>query len=435
MNHVPSLPIAAYTCNESLHDTDEENGRGIPPSLHSLAVHYIQNSSLRVLFNSLVLGHFIFILIAYALAAPQAYVALIPRLHGLPVFIRTIVFVVVMSLLVYTLTPAILPPLSVATLIKAILLTALVALTLTRSLSIHRVITSDWHFTALIDPFLMGTIALSGIVNLMPVTFQTCVDSLRKNQTNPDIINSIPITSLVDGTFVFAYRSATNIALLLCYLLNISWAYAVLLVVPQSASSPPLPSSSPFANVPGNVTLENAQALGQISTIPLIQVLQASHDKLNTIVAFLVNVFIAVSLTISFLVMSVGLLHFVDGSINHRMWNTDASAIKRALNSRFARYWVSFAVILLIALLNPAGLLKIMEGVTTLALNLEAGVFVVYMYYSSRINFDGARPHASGFLTSSQAAVVITYLVMYFTTAVLVDVVLYIPGILFGSTT
>lgn len=424
-----------------------------PPSLHSLADYFLHTPLLRWMFNLFVMSHFIFILVAYVLAAPQAYAAIFPFLSHIPVFVHTTVFLFLFSFIVYALTALLLPALSIATLLKAVLLVALVLLTFARGLTIRRISVSDWSLPYLVDPLLMGTMALSGVVNLMPVTFQACLYSLTSNPSSP-----VSATAVVDHAFVTAYRSATIAGVFICYVLNIVWVYAVLLVVPQSADSLPLPIDSPLYGAVPNVTLENASNLGEISTIPLMEVLEATHDRLNFIVAILVNTFIAVSLTISFLVISIGMLHFIKGSVSHvnneeehdenvtldsndifvESGNRNRSRTGLAtkfLNSAFVRYWVGgVGFIYVTAILNPKGVLRIMEGVTSFALNVEAGIFVVYMLYTSRLTAEDVEEgsHNTGLMSRKQAAVVITYMVMFFSVAVFVDGVFYLPTTIFG---
>lgn len=393
---------------------------GAPPSLHSLASFYIPSRGLRLLFNLCVLGHFAFIMCSYSLAGPQSYVALIPSLDVVPKYVQTTVFLVVGCALVYVFTPAILPPLSVAALFKGVVLVLVVIITYIRGLTIHNSNSVDWSLASILDPFLMGTMAINGVVNLMPVTFQTCLESLPVSSERP--------SSLVDRTFIFFYRSATMVALFICYVLNILWCMAVLYVVPQSA---PVGDSSSLTT-PMNATLEYANEYGLISTIPLMEVLSSSKNNLNIAIAFLVNLFIAISLTVSFLVMSVGTLHFIKGSItdNTAVLNNFAS---RLMNSLSVRYVATYSFVLLVALRNPTGLMKILKGVTTVALNLEGGVFVIYMYYICRKNLTTEQLSLSGSLPPVYARTLTLSLFLYFSFTVLIDMVFYIPGTMFGS--
>lgn len=389
-------------------DSETELPAQQPPSLHSLAESFIPHAPLRAIFNAVVLLHFLFILTAYALAGPQAYTTLFPIITSAPRLLPPIVFVVSCALLVVCLSHALLPSLTVGTFVKAALLTLLVCLTLFRGLAIHRHISNDWALSKLIDPFLMGTIALSGVVNLMPVTFQACLDG-------------VPPGTDIDHQFISYYRAATIFAVALCYVLNIAWSIGVLLVVPQFSTE----SLSNTGNPQGaqmNVSLTTADELGEISTVPLIQVLQSRGDALDGIVALLVNLFIAISVTISFLVMSVGMKHYIDGTVADSQ-----TAHSRNEFNRNIKYLVCFCVILATALTNPKGLIKIMEGTTTLALNVEAGLFVVYMMYTSRTS--DFRTSIPSPLSDIQATALTFFVGIYFIVAIFVDIVFYIPSI------
>lgn len=70
--------------------------------------------------------------------------------------------------------------------------------------------TEDW--TAAGAPFLMGTIALGGVVNVMPVLFEVVPQTRRAMQQ---------------------FRSAVIAGVVVCYVLNLLWAYFILRVVPQ----------------------------------------------------------------------------------------------------------------------------------------------------------------------------------------------------------
>lgn len=415
-NSTSGTAKSPYT--ETLPTDPLERSNSLPPSLHSLASFYIPSPSLRFSYNFLVLAHFAFILCAYCLAAPQAYVALIPPLGTFPKYVQSSMFLLVTSSIVYFFASALIAPLSVAALVKAVLLIILVAITFVRGLSIRNPISTDWRFSTIIDPFLMSSMALNGIVNLMPVTFQTCVLSIS---------NAVePASVLVDRVFISAFRSATMIAVFICYILNILWCIAILFVVPQFA-----PSSAPSASsAAANGTLENANELGLISTIPLMQVLSKYHDKTNSILAALINLFTAVSITISFLIMSVGTLHFLNGS--EANFQSLRNSSFKFLYSLPAKYWFTYAFILIVSLSNPTGLFKILEGVATLALNLEAGAFVVYMFYISRWVSRADCP-PSGSLSPLHATVLITWLTIYFGVVCFIDTVIYIPSTMFGK--
>lgn len=435
--HSPT--IAEIPCEEGVALSQQNDSH--PPSLHSLSTLFIPSTAMRYVFNSLVLLHFIFVIVTYSLAGPQAFVALFPSLSAIPVSIATTCFLLLCAAIVYLFTPAILPALSIATFIKGVLLTFLIFLTFLRGLSIRRPSISNWALPGLVDPFLMSTFAINGVVHLMPVTFQSCLNSL------PTTLG--PRRTLVDRDFISAYRIACLIAIAICYLLNLAWCVAVLFVVPQSSASISLVGASTNGTIPKGATLADASAQGQISTIPLIEVLKASHDRLNAVVALLVNLFIALSITVSILVMSVGMFHFIEGSVRSKATHSSSSEETESVdeeaqlnseNNRLSlsasyqllfRYGLCVGIILMIAVLNPSGIFKIMEGVTTLALNLEAGVFIIYMFYTSRTDASENGLSIPAPLSAFYARLLVGLVSIYYVSAVLIDAVFYIPTHIF----
>ncbi|PXF44741.1 hypothetical protein BWQ96_05500 [Gracilariopsis chorda] len=378
------------------------------PSLHSLASRFISVAFFRTVFSFLVLLHFLFILSTYALAGPQAYVALFPILATVPIQLIQTVFVLVSALLIISADTRLLPSVTLATIAKALLLTVLVSLTLARSLTIREPVHDDWRLPVLIDPLLMGTMALSGVVNLMPVTFHKSIDSLP------------PTDATVDRQFVAAYRNATVIGIIVCFLLNIAWAIAVLFSVPQSSSSSAVAHATRalVRAVKPCATLQEAYDQGQIATIPLVKVLQCRKDSLDSVISFIVNLFIVVSITVSFLVMSMGMKHYLDGQAREK-----AESPQDYDYARGFRYLVCFGIVLGTALANPHGLFRIMEGVTTLALNIEAGLFMLFMLYVARSDDGGEH----SLLSPLAASFVYLFVGFYFLTVVCVDSFFYLP--------
>lgn len=401
------------------------------PSLHSIAEQFLPNSSLRFTFNTIVVVHFIFILSAYAIAGPQAFAALIPVLKRAPLWALPTLFVVINVTAVIFLDRLLLSPLTFGTLLKAALLSGIVFVVFGRGLVIDENITSDWRPSILIDPFLMGTFALNGVVNIMPVTFQACLESTKGDDGN------IPP---LDAPFLRAYRMSTIVAIVICFVLNVSWCYGILLCVPQTSRTI-LSGAASSAN--GNTTvlqasvrhtadavngtsssasLTQASELGQISTIPLIDVLQERGDDLDWFIALLVNIFIALSITVSFLVMSLGLKHFLDGQAHDRSTSNSRMGYNTYRRLLYAAHYLS---VLGIAVFNPTNLFEIMEGITGLSLNVESGLFILYMMYVGR-NMEKTIPAP---LSDTSAHVVYGLAGTVFGGAVLVDILFYLPRI------
>lgn len=396
-----------------------------PPSLYSLAHNFIPLRSLRIFFNFLVYFHFILILVAYGLAGPQAYIACIPPLSRIPFSVCSAAFVIVAAISVYLLTPALLPALSVATLVKGVLLVLLVVITLLRGLTIHRPTLSSWAFTKLVDPLLMGSFALNGTVHLMPVTFQLCTDSLPHDRGS--------IRALMDRQFFAAYQMAIMTGVTICYILNLLWCVAVVLVVPQSTSSMALEKGNPnFLSVPSNMTLDAANSQGEISTVPLMQVLEATHDKTNYVVALLVNFFIVVSITVSMVILSVGMIHYIKGSVtsSNSRSNSEGGVNASDEGQLFMRYFASYLMVLGLTLYNAKALFRVMEGLLTIVIGLEAAIFFVYMFVVGRADAVEAQDTTSipFSVTPLHAKVLVGFSLMYYVAAVVIDSVVYLPS-------
>ena len=414
-----SISTSENSSSSSSTDIVLINQQSESPSLHSLATRYIPNRLIRNFFNILVLLHFLFILSAYALAGPQAYCSLFTVFKSLPSSLITILFVLICATAVIFARHTLIHVLTAGTILKASLLTLLVAVTLGRGLTIQQPTVNNWKLSALLDPFLMGTIALSGVANLMPVTFQACVTNAKSLAADGE--------QVVDRAFIRAYRNTTFLAVLFCYVVNIAWSTAVLLIVPQDISqivtNNEQSSQQQITRISSNVTLTDANERGQISTVPLIEVLSGRDDKLDFIIALLVDIFIVVSITISFMVMAIGLLHYTDSQ-------SKSVAESRNHDPKYYQYALSFgsfSIVLSIAVLNPSGFIKIMEGLTTLFLNLEAGLFVIYMLYITR-NRNTQIPAP---LTPNNTVGLIGFVATYFIIAIFVDIVFFLPKAIF----
>ena len=68
---------------------------------------------------------------------------------------------------------------------------------------------NDW--SALLEPFLIGTVALGGVVNILPVIYEKL----------PPTANSI-----------YVFRIGVTVGVIVCWVLNVVWAAFVLEIVP-----------------------------------------------------------------------------------------------------------------------------------------------------------------------------------------------------------
>jgi hypothetical protein len=426
------------------------------PSLHTFADLYLPTVSLRVLFEGAVMLHFISIMSSYALGAPQAFEAVFPGLFHISHLAMILGFALIASLVVIFLSDAIVVPLTAATFVKGGLLSGVVVWILIVGTRIDVKPSTDWTPSAGVEPYLMGSLALAGCINLMPKLWEICLRS-----------TGLPNLEGMDREFVTWFRAAVNFAVVLCYVLNILWCIGVLLIVPQSgaaaAAAPMAPPSrillfermGMFLRAPGNMTmtggigpnstvsLANSNALGEISTIPLVEVLKShSHGNAQSIFN-LVNLFVFISVTVSFLVVGIGMKHMLDdiaGSLVVQI-HSQPSAVTPTVREirrqqkilRFVSSLSSFAVVALIAVSNPRLVLKIMAGVTSLCVNAEGGLLIMVMLYVSRKkHYEEANLKAIPAPMSTVLAFTVLVLGFgYYTFVILLDILSYLPT-LFG---
>jgi hypothetical protein len=122
-------------------------------------------------------------------------------------------FVILFSLGLVIFARRIQPLVSTLTSFKCVMLIVMVAVVGYIGVERTRVSSTD-DYSASGAPFLIGTIALGGVVNVMPVLFE-----------------SVPMAKLALQQF----RSAIIAGVVVCYVLNLLWAYFILRVVPQTA--------------------------------------------------------------------------------------------------------------------------------------------------------------------------------------------------------
>lgn len=366
--------------------------QGEAPSLHTISKLFLSHRILQFLFEGFVLLHFVSIMVSYALGAPQVYRQLVPAFAKLGEPISTALFTAVASLLIVLLAPLLYPLLTLATFAKGVLLSVLIAIALAVGIRVGLHPSAEWGLAA-VESFLVGCLALSGVVNLMPVTFGACVRSCGAERE-----------PAVSRRFVVLYRRATALGVIICYVLNVGWCIACLLIVPQSA-------------------LAAANKAGENSTYPLIETLKKRGGESNANIAFLVNLFTAVSVTVSFFVMGIGMKHTLDSQLKGFLTECNEGMRRFSVTTLYYIFW--FGSILCIAHFNPHAFIKVLAGVTSFSLNVEAGIFIIFMLIQSR------RPHWNhAILDTSLSSATVSILTVavggYFTSAILIDVVLYL---------
>ncbi|XP_062250778.1 uncharacterized protein si:ch211-51h4.2 [Platichthys flesus] len=362
----------------SLHNEEE----GFQPNLHLLG-HIFLSRPMSHAFNFILLFQFISIGISYVLAGSEAYAALlnVSHIYVIPAFTWILTLAILLGHTVIK------PITSVLTLLKGILLMVTVAVTFAVGSEVGLQSSSD--FSQMGKPFLMGTVALGGIVNVMPLLFS----QISHNKTQ-----------------ILWFRRAVLGGLTTCTVLNILWCWAVLEIVPQTSlpelrtavgTNTHLESNS----TPGpahlliysNISLEESEKAGEIATIPLTKIINERYRAYSW-VAELIQVFMAISVTVSFLVMGSAMKHTIDGLVSS-MWSKRLEWLSKAWERNLpnkhhicsarslAKGFMSllaFLAIFIVSVFDPRGFIVMLDKVVSFSLNTEVGLFVFIMLRESR---------------------------------------------------
>ncbi|XP_052215760.1 uncharacterized protein LOC127834164 isoform X2 [Dreissena polymorpha] len=336
-----------------------------PPNLHLLGNLFL-GCGVRQLFDIILVLQFMALLISYSLAGSEAYGSLI----GIDYRYIIPMFVWVLSLLIVFALQFIQPVVSVLTFFKGSLLLGTVIVTFYVGASVHREITND--FTYFGAPFLMGTVALGGVVNVMPLLYS----KISPNKTQ-----------------IQNFRLAVLLGLITCTVLNIGWSWAVLDIVPQLQTYPCNQGNQTVCF--NEISLESSAIKGEISTIPLTTVINQAYPGFRW-VAILVELFIVVSITVSYLTIGAVLHHTLSGWVTS-LWEKDSMATYRdrlkpprcicctsqCVCSSVLSF-LAFGIVFVIAMLDPQGFLDILEKFASFTINLEVALFIFLMLLRSR---------------------------------------------------
>jgi len=154
------------------------------------------------------------------------------------------------------------------------------------------------------------------------------------------------------------------------------------------------------------ISLGWAEREGQIATVPLINIIHKDYKQFGYI-ALLIDLFIMLSVTVSYITLSTGMKHVLDGMIRKwkavvlhpapdpqpRLFARCSAHVRKAsvwfgnlkVRHKQALYYsLFFGFIFLVAQTNPKSLLILIEFITSLALNLEAGAFIGVMLGTAR---------------------------------------------------
>ncbi|XP_075258078.1 uncharacterized protein LOC142350050 isoform X2 [Convolutriloba macropyga] len=360
----------------------------VKPNLHMIGELFL--NSVGAFCFDIVLGiSFVSVLISYALAGSQAFADILGlnRIAMIPVF--CFVLTVVVVFLQFLVQPVI----SLLTLIKGCMFAACVVITFLVGAKVDNQYTNDWSATG--EPFLMGTVAIGGIINILPILFMRIrpkADQIRK------------------------LNAAVILGLTTCFFLNIMWCWTLLKIVPQTATCPKptlmstiSPASVSVSSSMGGgqssggdtcdaISLEKSHDKGDISTIPLSAVIEADHPQYS-IVSIFVEFFIMVSITVSYLTFGSAMHHMISGMVES-FWETRGQLIaakfglKVTTNNEVevlnfpAVSWIrsvlsiaSFFAVFCVAMSHPKGFIKVLDRVTSLSQNLQNCVFVPMMLF------------------------------------------------------
>ncbi|KAL3846428.1 hypothetical protein ACJMK2_017420, partial [Sinanodonta woodiana] len=347
------------------HDVSSKEIHVESPNLHLLGQLFLDCGT-RWFFDIVLVLQFVALLISYALAGSEAFAQVIgiSHFHVIPVFVWVLTFLILFAL------QLIQPIVSVLTFFKGSLLLGTVIVTLYVGSSIHREIHND--FTQSGAPFLMGTVALGGVVNTMPFMYSKISPSKDQIQ---------------------GYRLAVVLGLATCTLLNILWCLAVLDIVPQLRIE-----SCAQGFCYNNISLQSAEELGEISTIPLTEMIHRYYPSFGW-VAILVELFIIVSITVSFLTIGAVLHHTLQGWVqsfwNKKKYMMAAYKEKLAVNDCFSKCFrqclcdrilslAVFGIVFMVAMLDPQGFVDMLEKFASMMINGEVGLFVFLMLLRAR---------------------------------------------------
>jgi len=336
-----------------------------------------------------VIFHLITILISYVLAGTAAYNVLLKTNFSIVLLAFFIIFSAAIIFLVKYIQYAI----SFLTLSKGGLLVVMVLVTMIISNVAHENYIDDWRYIG--KPFLLGTVALGGGVNIMPVSFS----NVKLSKPN-----------------VTKYIIACFLGFIFVWILNILWCFFMLQAIPQTGDP---------------ISLQNSLRNGEISTIPLIQIIESNYKDYQWI-AYCVSVFILISVSVSYLTLGTGYRHVLDGfayswtyAMNQKPRNCFQSLYAKSARlsvtvKKAILYVIFFGIILIIAILNPKAFIIILERGSSLGLNMEA-LCLMWMCKNSKNLFTNLSIPISLDKKIFMIAMVIVF--TYFSIAVIYDFV------------
>jgi len=326
------------------------------PDLHNMGVMLLHPAALALYFLCVHLSYPALIT-AYAIGASEVYAALM----GLDYEKLIPFFVIGLGLLVCLLGRKIEPFVVFMTFAKGTVLVLVILMTSGVGFKLFRASTMSWSKMG--DPFMISTLALAGTTKVQPVLYQS-----------------------LDGTprQVRIFRNGCLTALMVCWLLNVLWTFVLLKIVPQFIEK----------DLPPLATLEGAYKEHQIGTITLIYFLKERYSSSLGWLGITVNVFISISVTVSFVVFCHGWNHVLDGmsaDILQRLSTVPVQRVRAALApwvthprahlaAQGVVYFGCYLFVLIVSTVASKELYKLLEACSGTLSTLWTGIFVPAMH-------------------------------------------------------
>ena len=307
------------------------------PNLHAMGHHFIPHPTARLVFNFCVFIHFIIVLVAYVIGASNAVNVLFGFPKGQVIFWFTVSLSVMITVWDTVLTNYI----ALFTIFKGGLLVSVVGIAGYIAGRVQHDFTNDWG--AWSEVVLIGTVSLGGSVNVLPVVY--C--SFKRSEAT-----------------IREFRWGCIAGTVLCFVINVLWSAALLLIVPQHGNA-------------DTISLTRAFERHDISTTPLLETFRERYPE-YVFVGGLVNIFIITSVSVSYVTLGLGMKHYLDGAVAKLVNGEDGREVN------LVSYVICFSSIFALAYFFSKSLYLILDVFNSAFLNLETGVFMVYMQYTTR---------------------------------------------------
>ncbi len=321
------LSVAPSLTPSSSSASAAATGTVIAPDLHTLGKLFLGPIG-GVVFSIALFVHFVVVLVSYALAGSQSLGLLIDvnfRVCITPFIVALVAVVLAMSKRLQ----AVIAALTVAKCVLLLCIIAVVAFTATK---VNVGPSSSW--SSLMQPFLLGTIALGGALSMcvdarpaavsarplhavcsdvmtvglawcivvvrralimpgenmmhgrsMPVLFARTDDSassIRRylhRRVFPMHCAMVAVISLVRMAVGCRYRRSVMLGIVTSALVNMMWAYSILRIIPQTIADAAAIDDDDLRGV--GVSLEQAERDGKAATVPLIEVLRSRFPQVD----------------------------------------------------------------------------------------------------------------------------------------------------------